>query len=388
MPDVPYWDPGLQVVRSREAEFFAVFLRNTKDGLITVDEDGVINGFSLSAQSLFDRTPADVVGADLHTLFLEPFKTRLDGFLDAFRNGRDTSIFGQPRRHEACRASGSTFVADVSMDVLTHDNRPMFVTVVRDITALVEGEKREGAMERQLEKVARLKMLGEFSTVLAHEVNQPLAVISNLAAAAQRQLTWASPDVRTLTAQLGNVKQQAILASEIIRRMSALVEQGRVTPERADLREIVEDSTRIATLFATERGLDVALDIPDDLPAVHVDRVQLRQVFVNLLRNAEEAVLGERTVRGKERAKPFVWVRAACVDGETVRVSVTDNGPGLEPEMRDCLFEPFKSSKPRSTGVGLAMCRLIVEEHGGRIWANGSGGGGLCIQFTLPVSRA
>jgi two-component system, LuxR family, sensor kinase FixL len=170
--------------------------------------------------------------------------------------------------------------------------------------------------------------------------------------------------------------EQTLRSGEIIRRLRGFVARGEVSRQPVSVATLIEEASALALVGVKERGVKVLIDMDSDLPEVSVDRVQIQQVLLNLIRNAMEAMedcaIRELTV-------------AASVRADHVLVSVTDTGSGVPPEIAARLFQPFVTNKPEGMGIGLSVCRTIVEAHGGRLWMEPNSAGGSGFHFSLPT---
>jgi two-component system sensor histidine kinase TtrS len=228
----------------------------------------------------------------------------------------------------------------------------------------------------EMEHGARLALLGEMASSLAHEINQPLAAIANYASGCERRLA-AGTDPEGVAEAVHRITGQAERAAGIVKRMRAFVRKRVPEPQTLDLNEPVREALGLFQATAARRGVTASTSLAASLPAVRADRVQIEQVVLNLLKNAADA-MAER---------PSRHLAVATAEGQgSVEVMVTDNGPGLSPEAREHLFEPFFTTKPDGLGLGLSLSRTIVEAHGGRLWADDAPGGGACFRFTIPIA--
>jgi two-component system sensor kinase FixL len=255
-------------------------------------------------------------------------------------------------------------------------------TPIREVNALaeayeaarVEAQRLRDAQE-EVRHVARLNEMGVLAAALAHEINQPLTAASTFAEAALRLL----PDSPAREA-MQEAAEQAVHAGAIVHRLRDFLAASGGERHPADLNEIVREAVSLALADARERRIALRLDLAPNLPAVMVDRVQIAQVVVNLVRNAVEAIgdasRRELTVATRRLAPGFV------------EISVSDTGSGIEPEIATRLFTPFVTTKPGGMGVGLAISRGIVEEHGGRLLGAPNPDGGSVFRVTLPMSAA
>lgn len=261
--------------------------------------------------------------------------------------------------------------------------------------ALREGETRLRELQSELLHVARLSAAGEMASALAHELNQPLTAIASSVGGALRllqpaglQQTGASgpggagPPPRVLEA-MTRAAAQALRAGQIVQRLREFVAAGETRTQAEDLTRLVREAGTLALVDAKGGGVAVGFRFAPGLPPVLVDRIQIQQVLINLMRNAIEA-MSDRSERGGAVTRELV-VAAVPAGSEAVEVSVADTGPGLAPEVAERLFRAFVTTKPTGMGIGLSICRSIVQAHGGRIWAEANPGGGTIFRFTLPV---
>ena len=266
--------------------------------------------------------------------------------------------------------------------------------VMRDVTerkrteaALQEKEVRLRELQAELLHVSRLSAAGEMASALAHELNQPLTATVSAVRAARRMLA-ASPDRPAAREDIRDAidlgAEQALRAGQIIRRLRDFVSRDEGDRQLEDLAKLTEEAGALALVGARERGVRVSFHFDPELPPVLVDRIQIQQVLVNLMRNALEAMApGEAMEDGAFPRRELSCF--AAVSGDAVEVAVTDTGPGLASGSAECLFDPFVSTKPGGMGLGLSICRSIVESHGGRLWAEPNPGGGAVFRFTLPA---
>jgi C4-dicarboxylate-specific signal transduction histidine kinase len=260
-------------------------------------------------------------------------------------------------------------------------------TTRRDYEALQEASRieRETALAYQresaarFEKTARLVSMGEMATSLAHELNQPLAAVANYCMGSVRRLEAGSGDREGLLAAMRKAAGEAARASRIVARLRRFLRRSEPAVEPQRLAEILHEATTMASVDLRRRGHAIVIDAPDDLPAVRVDRVMIGQVLFNLIRNGIEAMEAQPSERRR------LVVAAQAEDGQ-VEVTVTDSGTGIVGGDRERIFQPFYTSKPEGLGVGLNICRSIVEFHGGRIWVTDNPEGGAVFHFTLSIA--
>jgi two-component system sensor kinase FixL len=247
-----------------------------------------------------------------------------------------------------------------------------------DVTEARRAEAEARESRERMMHVSRLATMGEMATGISHELNQPLAAIANYARAGTRMMAHEQPDFADVREALEQIAGQALRAGEIIRRLRNLVKNHITQRETASINEVIEELGPIAGADARANDVEIELDLAPALPPVSVDRIQIQQVLLNLLRNSIDALgempPGERSVTG----------RSALTDTGDIAVTVADNGPGISPAVLERLFMPFVTSKAEGTGLGLAISRTIVESHHGRLEHVGCGVGASFV-ITLPT---
>jgi two-component system, LuxR family, sensor kinase FixL len=238
------------------------------------------------------------------------------------------------------------------------------------------------ALRRQSEvaHLSRVTMLGELSGSIAHELNQPLTAILSNAQAGERFLARADCDPSEIREILGDIVKESKRAGEVIRRLRLLLKKGEIKLEQLHLAEMVDDVFRLLNSEFVNRAISASSKIDAGLPPVVADGVQIQQVLFNLVTNACDA-MAEVPAEGRR-----LFLRAEAENGNRVRVSVTDHGPGLSAADLERVFEPFVTTKSEGMGLGLTVCRSIITAHGGRLWATNNAGGGATFHFTLPAS--
>ncbi len=257
------------------------------------------------------------------------------------------------------------------------------VSVSRDVTPHRKAQVRLRKLQAELLRATRLSAMGAMASGLAHELNQPLAAATNYLNASNRLLERGDRgDQAALVAARGAVSdaaQQMLRAGAIVRRLRDFVERGEVELQPELVEELLRETCDLATSDGLPAGIELALEVDDGLSRVLVDRTQIGQVLLNLLRNAGEAI------QSADHPRPGrILVSAEVTDGGMM-IAVRDNGPGLAPDIADRLFEPFVSSKRTGMGIGLSICRTIVEGHGGKLTAETAPDGGMIFRILLPV---
>lgn len=247
-----------------------------------------------------------------------------------------------------------------------------------DITEQHEAENRARETLEEASRLQRLQTANELATLLAHELNQPLAAIATYAAAGLQLLGHTPLAQDKLTRNLEQISQQSLRAGEVIRHLRAFVGRGRVDPVPMDLNAVVRNTCTLMVPKVRARGFDIVLDLDESLPQVMGVGVHIEQVLLNLLRNAIDAIRDAGMKSGS------ITVATRRIE-DMARVSVIDSGPGIDAAMADMVFEPLSSHKEYGLGVGLRISRSLVEAHGGRLWVEPHAPGGI-FHFILPFA--
>jgi C4-dicarboxylate-specific signal transduction histidine kinase len=256
------------------------------------------------------------------------------------------------------------------------------LVITRDLTDHMLASEALRAAQADLAHVNRVATMGQLTASIAHEVNQPIAASVINAQAATRWLGTDPPNLDEVREALGRAIDSARRAGDVISRIRAAVAKAPPRKSRFDFNEAVSDVIALTRSEARKHGVSVQARLAADLPSVEGDRVQLQQVILNLIMNAIEAM------SGVDDGARELWLSTATDDEGCVRLAVRDSGPGLDPQSAARLFEAFYTTKPEGMGMGLAICRSIVEAHGGRLWASANEPRGAVFQLTLPLEQA
>jgi two-component system sensor kinase FixL len=361
-------------VLDRQAHLASI-LDTVPDAMVVTDEEGFVQSFSPVAETLFQWSKAEVVGQNFLILMTPSDREALESDMERRAAAGEGRTIGIRRILTGQRKDGSTFPLDLFVGVTNSNGHRFFTGFVRDLTERHIAEARLQELQAELLHVSRLSAMGEMASSLAHELNQPLSAISNYLRGGRRLLETENRDSRALPA-IEKAADQALRAGDIIRHMRNFIAGGESDRGETSLNGLLEEASELGLVGAHERGIDTRFDLSPAVDAVEVDRVQVQQVVLNLLRNAIEAM------KDSPRRELSVTTSAA---GDMAMVSVSDTGHGISPEVADKLFQPFVSTKSgQGMGVGLSICRGIIEAHGGRIWTEPNPPGGTIFRFTLP----
>ena len=237
-------------------------------------------------------------------------------------------------------------------------------------------------LQERLTQVSRLATIGEMSAGIAHELNQPLTAVANYAQACDRLLALPDPDIPEIREALRQITAQAVRAGDIIRRLRTLARNDLVQRELTDVNRLVNELQELILLDAGTYGVSCKLDLTPGLPRVEVDRAQVQQVIVNLVRNAIEAMAQEDSA-----GSAAVCISTRLSPQGDVEIAVCDNGPGLAQAIMTRLFDPFCTTKPNGTGLGLAISRTIIKSHQGSLEHRPNNPRGACFMVRLPLPK-
>jgi len=350
------------------------------DAIITIDHRGLMLSFNPAAQRLFGYPPDEVIGRNVKMLMPSPFREEHDGYIGRYMSTGEKRIIGIGRVVAGQKKDGAIFPLELSVGESRVEGAPVFVGFIRDSSDIQSEQRRVQELQRELFHVSRLGEMGQLVSSLAHEVNQPLAAIVNYTQVARQMADSADDETaRRIGGVLEKVAAPTTRAADIIKRLRAFIDRREGERRRESPRQLIEEALALGLVGPASRATRLVLDMAPELPDVEVDRVQVQQVIVNLIRNAVDAM------EGSPRRELIV---GAVRDGpDFVRVSVGDTGSGIAPEVAPRLFGAFVTTKPDGMGVGLSICKTIIDAHGGRISCEARAGGGTTFSFTLPVHR-
>ena len=365
-----------EVAIVRREHHLRSILATVPDAMIVMNEDGVVSSFSAAAELIFGYAQAEVVGQNVAMLMPAAARRGHDGHL---RRAGVRHMIGTVRQETAVRKNGVVFPIELAVGEAAIAGERIFTGFIRDLTARQDAERKLKELQSELIHVSRVSAMGTMASTLAHEINQPLTAIANYLETTRAMIADdGDPVLSEIAEALDLAAAQSLRAGTIVRRLRAFVDGGDAgfRVERLDV--LVEEATSLGLLGAHEAGVKVTMTIAAGLDRVLVDRIQIQQVLVNLIRNAIQAM---KDVETKE------LTIATAPDREGwVKVTVSDTGPGIDPEIRDRLFHAFVTTKEDGMGLGLSICRTIVEAHGGRIWAEPGPTGGTAFHFCVPLA--
>ncbi len=363
-----------------EGSLLELVIETAPDGLIIIDETGIIQSFSPAEESMFGFKAREIIGKNVSRLMPSPHAEKHDGFLQRYLKTGKKNIIGIGREVVARKKNGTTFPVELAVGEVSNKGQRLFTGFIRDLTEHRISEKQITELQNKLIHVARYSAMGELATTLSHELNQPLTAIANYTLVTRQLVanTKTDKDNKRVLELLDKAATQAQRAGEIIRSIRSFIKHQENQFLWENLEDAVGEAVKIATIGIAAHHIDVTINKPDPVPDVCMDRVQIQQVVTNLVRNAIDAVRdqeGERQVR----------IEINRHGRRSVIVRVVDNGPGIAPQAAKRLFEAFNTSKSDGVGIGLAISKTIISSHNGEIRGRNREGGGAEFYFVLPI---
>jgi len=363
--------------RYREAQLQSI-LDTVPEAMIVIDEHGIMRSFSAAAVRLFGWSAEEMLGRNVSALMPAPYRAEHDGYLHRYLTTGEKRIIGIGRIVVGERKDGSTFPMELAVGEAKVGRDHFFTGFVRDLTERRAQERRLQELQSELVHVSRLTAMGEMASSIAHELNQPLSAITNYVRGSSTLLGTEKPEIARVQTALDRAAEQALRAGDIIKRLREFAAKGETDHTLENPAILLEEAAALALFGAKEQGVRVSLRCDRALRPIVVDKVQVQQVALNLIRNAIEAM------ETSTRRELTISVQAG--ERDMVHFAVADTGSGIAPEIAERLFQPFMTTKENGMGVGLSICRTIIEAHGGRIWADANDGGGTIFHFTLPFA--
>ena len=349
----------------------AAIIGSSNDAIVSKDLSGIVTSWNRAAEHLFGYAAAEMVGQPITTIFPADRVDEEAAILARIAHGETVDRYETVRRHKDGQA--------VSVSVTISPIRDADGTIVgaskiiRDLTEREVQERRIRELQVELAHVQRLTELGQVVSALVHEVNQPLTAIGNYVNACRRLM--ASGRQEQLQGALQQIGDQTDRARQIVQRIREFVKKRDVQMRAEHLPQVIDEIVNLTEASVRQEGLRITTHIDPMASAAEIDKVQVHQVMFNLMRNSIEAMQGQ--------TKRELAVRTKPAEGGMLEISVADIGPGIPDDVRGKLFQPFVTTKPAGMGIGLSVCRTIVETHGGRLWAEDNPGGGTVFRFTL-----
>ena len=348
------------------------------DGMVVIDAAGTVLLYNAACERLFGYSAEEMLGSNVNLLMTPRDRHNHDTYIRDYLRTGNARVIGKGRDVTGRRKDGATFPIRLSVGELRDDaDATLFVGTLHDLTETLRTRAQIAELQSELMQVARANTVGEMGSALAHELTQPLSAVVGFVEASAALIDQGGGELPAKVREyMDQAVAQSLRAGEVIRLLREFTARGDTERSVQDINVVVEETCRLATLGTAADGIDLELNLAADLPRVLIDHVQIQQVVLNLVRNGIDALIDSGT--------PAIAV-ATVAGRERVEVVVSDNGPGLSPEIRERVFEPFVSTKPDGIGIGLSICRTIVEAHGGSIAVDDDNDCGTAFRFSVPV---
>ena len=352
----------------------AAIVEASDDAIVGEDLDGRITSWNAAAERMFGHPATAMLG--------QPFSVLVppDRAAEAAAIARRIRAGGRVEPYETVRLRADGSALPVLLTVAPIRDADGHITgascIAHDITNRREAEAALSAKQAELVHLSRLSELGQIASALAHEINQPLTAIANYAAGADRLL--AAGRTEAAAGAIARTVEQAARGAGIVQRMRDFMRKRETETRPESLAAAIEEACALALIGTSGQPVRLARIVSPDAASAVIDRVQIEQVLFNLIRNAIEAMAGQ--------PRQELTVATCRLDARMVEISVSDTGPGLPETVRERLFQPFVTTKAAGLGMGLSICRAIVQAHGGTLAAESNDAGGTVFHLSLPAA--
>jgi two-component system sensor kinase FixL len=361
--------------------FFESVLDTVEEGLITFDNNGEIETANLAMHKLFGYNPLELVGQNIDTLIPSLYLAEQGLNSTDFKDDAASRPINFSRDCNGKRSDGVLFPIFFCQNEIKSCTLKKFVGLVRDRSFQVEVKKENLRHIEQLAHIDRMNVLGEMAAGIAHEINQPLTAISLFAQAGKRLLDAQNYDL--LYGVFEKLSGHALRAGDVIERMQSMAKPGEHHREVINCSDMIRETVNLAKNEA--HLLDIEIEISEErgLPCVEIDRIQIQQVVLNLLRNAVQSIASQCISNSR-----LIKLELKLNDTGEVKVLIVDSGAGVDVDIIDTLFIPFATSKTEGMGMGLSICQAIIIEHGGQLDFYNNVSGGATFFFTLSAANS
>jgi two-component system, LuxR family, sensor kinase FixL len=364
-------------IQSLQAErsFLADLVESSNDAIVARTNDGKIRSWNRAAELMFGYSAAEMVGQSANLAPAQRHEAL--AVIEHLRRGEPVIHYETNRPHK----NGGEVQVSFTASLIRNQQGEIVGTsgILRDITERKRREAHTIALQNELAHVARLSAMGQMSAAIAHELNQPLTAVVNYVSAAQRMLASQdlSPQKRASALEaMEKASTQTLRAGAIIQNLREFVEKREADRSQEDLNIVVAEAIALGAIGGADDGVDLKQSLAPEALPVRINRIQIQQVLVNLIRNGIEAM-----AKSPQRVMTLTTSR----EGNFAIVTIRDTGPGLPPEILAKLFQPFVTTKETGMGIGLNICQSITEAHGGKIEASASSEAGAIFRISLPL---
>ena len=365
----------------REAKLNSI-LNASIEGIVVIDIKGTIVSVNAAVEQIFGFIAEDLIGNSVNLLMPIAFKRKQAFYLEKYLRIFIPKAIGQIREVEGLRKDGSLVPLDMTIAEFPLDGQQYYSGIVRDVSARKMQELQEKEHLEKLAHVTRLGLMGEMASGIAHEVNQPLSAVVNYTKVCLNFIESENPDLKKIGEILQRANQQALKAGQIIHNMREFVKPRKIHRSTVDINELLYEAITIFEADFKQHLVAIRFELTKNLPPVLIDKVQIEQVFLNLIRNSIDALkeLPQFTQRQ-------LSVETTLNELNYIVVRVKDNGPGLTPLQREKILTPFFTTKSSGMGMGLSISRSLVEAHHGTLHFNSKEEKGTTFYFTLPAEK-
>ncbi|MDP1665043.1 MAG: PAS domain S-box protein, partial [Methylobacter sp.] len=360
----------------REAKLNSIFSASV-EGIITIGISNRIVSANAAVDAIFGYTPEELIGCSINKLIQSSSKeTNYCRLLNI------AQPVGQIQEVEGIHKNGSLVSLDLSTAEYSIGNERYFTHIVRDVSLRKHREQNDKKHLNELAHVTRLGLMGEMASGIAHEVNQPLSAISSYTQVSLNLINAENPDMVRLAEILSKTQQQALRAGQIIHRMREFVKSHAQKRSAADVNNLIHECVNLCVAELKQNGIKLTFELKNNLPPVHVDQIQIEQVIINLIRNSVDALKNL-----PEKQQRQLTISSLLTRNNDIKVSVKDNGTGIDKDQQQKILTPFYTTKADGMGMGLSITRSLVEAHEGTLNFNSQAGKGTSFYFTLPINH-
>ncbi len=361
-----------------QRDFMKLVQDSIVEAILTVNEHGVVLSINRAGMRMFGYAANDVIGRKVNMLMPEPYRSEHDAYITRYLQGGKPHVIGVGREIQGLRNDGSTFPVWLNVSEIVRDGLRLFVGTLHDLTEQRRIEYAARERQEELTLLHRVYTAGEFAAVMAHELSQPLTAISGYSEAGLQHLRRGQVEPDGLIDKFEKITLQTQRAGQVIRELRKFLTRDAQQREPVELNALIRSVIELLTPQALARNVRIKF-MPSAAPiTIMALEVQIEHVLVNLVQNAIEAI------QAAGKAAGTITIRTSADPGDMVHVTVQDDGPGFTGDAARRLFERFYTTKPKGLGMGLAICRSIIEAYDGQIRAEQPMEGGTVFHFTLP----
>jgi PAS domain S-box-containing protein len=361
---------------SPPADALRLVLETALDAVVVMGDDGIVTGWNVRAVQMFGWTREEAIGRPLADLIIpERYHAAHRNGLQRYLKTGQAQVLGRRLEVSGIRKNGEEFPVELSIAPI-RGARLSFVGFLRDLTE----RNTLGQARAEVARMSQRMAMSEMAASIVHEINQPLAAVAANADAGQRWLTRERPDIEEARAAFKRIAGDARRANAIIEEIRLMFRHDSTVLGAVDINALIREVLSLVRADLENHRITVDTKLSDGLAPLHANAVQLRQVMVNLITNAIDAM---STVANRQR---LLRVGTQAVKPSSLLITVEDGGSGVDPAHAERIFEPFFSTKSHGMGMGLSICRSIVEHHGGRLSVAPGRKHGSIFQVTLPIA--